>query len=163
MIKQANIGFDVRGDVKIFDFGLARIMPQDGNPYTDEFEMSGAGSPRYMAPEVLNLGPYNLKSDVYTFSIVVWEILSNETPYMFVRKRTQLINYIVNENGRPKIDSTWPMPIQGMLETSFDSDLGRRPVSQSNFGLTHVLSLISSYFTHNVLFLSLRQENGTLV
>ena len=45
-LKPQNIGFDVRGDVKIFDFGLARIMPEDGNPYTDTFEMSGAGSPR---------------------------------------------------------------------------------------------------------------------
>ena len=49
-LKPQNIGFDVRGDVKIFDFGLARIMPEDGNPYTDTFEMSGAGSPRWAFP-----------------------------------------------------------------------------------------------------------------
>ena len=45
-LKPANIGFDVRGDVKIFDFGLSRMMPSDGNPHLDTFEMSGAGSPR---------------------------------------------------------------------------------------------------------------------
>eukprot|EP00985_Skeletonema_marinoi_P018295 scaffold10203_cov154-Skeletonema_marinoi.AAC.3 len=55
-LKPANIGFDVRGDVKIFDFGLARVMPDDGCPYTDTFVMSGAGSPRYMSPECLTLG-----------------------------------------------------------------------------------------------------------
>lgn len=32
--------------VKIFDFGLARIMPEEGDGYTETFEMSGAGSPR---------------------------------------------------------------------------------------------------------------------
>ena len=32
--------------VKIFDFGLARIMPEDGCAHNDTFDMSGAGSPR---------------------------------------------------------------------------------------------------------------------
>ena len=66
-LKPANVGFDVRGDVRIFDFGLARIMPANGDPYTDTFDMSGAGSPRYMAPECLIGQPYNLKVDVYSF------------------------------------------------------------------------------------------------
>lgn len=48
-LKPANVGFDVRGDVKLFDFGLAKMMPADGDCYNDPFEMSGAGSPRYMA------------------------------------------------------------------------------------------------------------------
>ena len=33
----------VRGDVKLFDFGLAAIMPPNGDPYEDHFVMSGAG------------------------------------------------------------------------------------------------------------------------
>jgi hypothetical protein len=45
-LKPANVGFDVRGDVKLFDFGLAKMMPSDGDVYNDGFIMSGAGSPR---------------------------------------------------------------------------------------------------------------------
>ena len=33
----------VRGDVKIFDFGLATVMPPNGDPYEEKFVMSGAG------------------------------------------------------------------------------------------------------------------------
>jgi hypothetical protein len=47
-LKPANVGFDVRGDVKLFDFGLAKMMPADADCYNEPFEMSGAGSPRYM-------------------------------------------------------------------------------------------------------------------
>lgn len=36
----------VRGDVKLFDFGLACILPPNGDSQEDTFEMSGAGSPR---------------------------------------------------------------------------------------------------------------------
>ena len=115
--------------VKIFDFGLARIMPENRDPNNDTFKMSGAGSPRYMAPECLDDKPYNLKADVYSFTIILWEILSGSTPYGFVKRRRQLIQQVVNENARPIIDKRWPAGIVGMLESSFEADIGLRPVS----------------------------------
>ena len=98
---------------------------------------------------------YNLKADVYSFAIVLWEILSVRTPYAFARKRHQLINYVgklntfiskhpfgsscaqetvhlyapVEEHGRPEIDLAWPVDVQETLKSSFDNDLGKRPVS----------------------------------
>ena len=94
-LKPANVGFDVRGDVKLFDFGLAKIMPPNGDSYEDSFEMSGAGSPRYMAPEVLESKPvYNLKADVYTFSIVMWEVLALKKPYAFARGMGSLVDHV---------------------------------------------------------------------
>lgn len=50
-LKPDNIGFDVRGDVKIFDFGLSRQIPS-GKSKDGLYKMTGdTGSPRYMAPE----------------------------------------------------------------------------------------------------------------
>ena len=45
---------------------IVLLLSQDGDPYEDEYDMSGAGSPRYMAPEVLVCPPqpYNMKVDV---------------------------------------------------------------------------------------------------
>lgn len=37
--------------------------------------------------------------------------------------------YVVKEHGRPDIDPCWPDDIQSMLESSFDVDIGMRPVS----------------------------------
>lgn len=126
-LKPSNVVFDVRGDVRIFDFGLARIMPANGDPYTDTFDMSGAGSPRYMAPECLVGQPYNLKVDIYSFSIILWEILSNQTAYSHIRRRRQLITEVVDEHVRPIIDEKWPERIVGMLESSFDRCITTRP------------------------------------
>ena len=86
----------VRGDVKLFDFGLATILPPNGDPYDDRFRMSGAGSPRYMAPEVLVDPPedYNMKADVYTFGIVLWEMFALEVPYNNVRSRDTLVSFV---------------------------------------------------------------------
>jgi len=48
-LKPDNIGFDVRGDVKIFDFGLAREFPKTKKMAHDTYDMSGkTGSLRYM-------------------------------------------------------------------------------------------------------------------
>ncbi|KAL7531009.1 hypothetical protein ACHAXR_003801 [Thalassiosira sp. AJA248-18] len=85
-----------------------------------------------MAPECLSGSPYNLKSDVYSFAMVLWEMLSGKTPHAFVRRRHQLIHYVVEENGRPVIDESWPSSIQGMMESSFDSEIEKRPVSALN-------------------------------
>ncbi len=85
----------MRGDVKIFDFGLACLMPSGGDPNREKYEMSGAGSPRYMAPEVLVDEPlYNLKADVYTFGIVLWQILSLMLPFNDITSRAALIDSV---------------------------------------------------------------------
>lgn len=126
-LKPANIGFDVRGDVKIFDFGLARVLPEQGNSYNDKFKMSGAGSPRYMAPELLNFQEYNLKADVYSFAIILWQILAGEVPFAFVRSRKQLFDHVVNEQGRPQIDERWPTGVKSILAKSFDECMDFRP------------------------------------
>eukprot|EP00581_Thalassiosira_minuscula_P009912 CAMPEP_0183709326 /NCGR_PEP_ID=MMETSP0737-20130205/5388_1 /TAXON_ID=385413 /ORGANISM="Thalassiosira miniscula, Strain CCMP1093" /LENGTH=460 /DNA_ID=CAMNT_0025937399 /DNA_START=260 /DNA_END=1642 /DNA_ORIENTATION=+ len=126
-VKPANVGFDVRGDVKIFDFGLARVVPQGGKPYVDMYEMSGAGSPRYTAPECISGDEYNMKADVYTFGLVLWEMLTGEPPYLHVKSREQLFCHVVYDGGRPKIDKSWPSSIKNMLESSFDANVQKRP------------------------------------
>jgi serine/threonine protein kinase len=86
-----------------------------------------------MAPECLRGEAYNMKADVYTFAILLWEILTGRTPYSFVKGKSHLIHTIDTEKVRPTIDESWPSSIQGMLESSFDSDMGKRPVSSHAF------------------------------
>ena len=52
-IKPDNVGFDRFGEVKLFDFGLARFMPKIDDSYKELYEMSGACTPRYCAPDSL--------------------------------------------------------------------------------------------------------------
>jgi serine/threonine protein kinase len=132
-LKPENVGFDVRGDLKLFDFGLATIISPEGDPYEDTYEMSGAGSPRYMSPEVLKEVPdhYNLKADVYTFSLVVWQILSLKKPYAFVQSRQELVDHVVNQGGRPEIPPSWPEAIKERLSAAFDVEMANRPTMSS--------------------------------
>mmetsp|Transcript_9671 Transcript_9671/g.14628 ORF Transcript_9671/g.14628 Transcript_9671/m.14628 type:complete len:250 (+) Transcript_9671:1-750(+) len=136
-LKPQNIGFDVRGDVKIFDFGLATVMPIFGDPYENTYRMSGAGSARYMAPEVLVDPPdeYNLKAEVFTFGIVLWEMFSMKLPYSHIRKRDALVEFVVDQDGRPPINEQWPEPIKEALRLSFDADMEQRPSIQMFYNM----------------------------
>ena len=54
-----NIGFDIRGDIKIFDFGLAKELKPIECEGKDEYHSSGmAGTRRYMAPEMAQARGY---------------------------------------------------------------------------------------------------------
>ena len=53
-MKPENIGFDVRGDAKLFDFGLSKELHDRDKTKDGLYLMSGlTGSRRYMAPEVV--------------------------------------------------------------------------------------------------------------
>lgn len=81
-VKPENIGFDIRDDIKLFDFGLATEMKDDRKADDDTYRLTGTtGSPRYMSNEVGNEIPYNEKTDVYSFAILFWEMLSTKLPY----------------------------------------------------------------------------------
>lgn len=77
-LKPNNIGFSSSGRIQLFDFGLARELPGDGN---EVYEMSGVGTRRYMAPEVIRDRRYNCKVDVYSWSMVVWQLFTHCKPY----------------------------------------------------------------------------------
>jgi serine/threonine protein kinase len=52
------------------------------NSYCDEvFEMSGVGTRRYMAVEIINTRRYNCKADVYSFAMVLYEMLTLQKPF----------------------------------------------------------------------------------
>jgi serine/threonine protein kinase len=85
-LKPQNIGITINGRLQLFDFGLCRERPatkkDDDHSDSDEmFVMSGVGTRRYMAPEVVNRSQYNCKADVYSWSMVVWQMFSLSKPY----------------------------------------------------------------------------------
>jgi len=127
-LKPDNVGFDVRGDVKIFDFGLSRQLPPKHEKLKDgTYKMTGdTGSPRYMAPEVALENSYNETSDVYSFGILLHQMCSLEIPFegytmkMFEKK-------VVIGGTRPKMDPKWPLRIQELMLRCWHVDIKQRP------------------------------------
>lgn len=87
-----------KGQCKITDFGLARKTGQDGEVMTGM-----AGTFHWMAPEILENQPYTLKADVYSFGIVLWEILTREPPFADYPPHKIMYN-VINYKERPPLD-----------------------------------------------------------
>ena len=74
-IKPANIMFTKSGDVKIADFGIARMM-------TDEtVETDFAGSPNYMSSEQIQEHATDHRSDIFSLGSVVYEMLTGQQAF----------------------------------------------------------------------------------
>lgn len=133
-LKPDNIGFDIRGDVKLFDFGLAKELdPSLKSAGCDElYELSGnTGSLRYMAPEVARSEPYNLSADVYGFGLLLWQICSLDLPYDGMNRQDHA-ELVVYGNERPVIDSSkWSTPIRILMKRSWEQDPLVRPTMES--------------------------------
>lgn len=127
-IKPENIGFDLRGDVKVFDFGLCktlspRLKVRSGYGY----RLTGrAGSLPYMAPEVAKMEPYDTKCDCFSFAILLWEMLmlkpafKGMTPSDFMEK-------VVLQSERLTVDKHLPPLTRLMIPEAWDKDPTARP------------------------------------
>ncbi|CAN1856555.1 Cysteine-rich receptor-like protein kinase 43 [Linum perenne] len=73
-IKASNILLDEGMNAKISDFGLARLFPED-DTHVNTFRISGTHS-GYMAPEYAMHGYLSVKTDVFSYGILVLEIAS---------------------------------------------------------------------------------------
>ena len=107
--------------VKVGDFGLSKLTSAD-NTQT----VSLKGSPAYMAPESVQT-QYSSKSDIYSFAIIVWELLTRKVPYgdIDVAPLTLLMQ-VCNQDLRPIIPEDCPKSVQETIVQNLDKDPGQR-------------------------------------
>ncbi|MGB7294128.1 MAG: protein kinase [Candidatus Aminicenantales bacterium] len=77
-LKPANIMIDREGNVHIMDFGIAR--PLSGSELTEAGTM--IGTPDYMSPEQAAGRPTDRRSDIYSFGIILYEMVTGRVPFV---------------------------------------------------------------------------------
>jgi len=129
-IKQENVGFDIRGDVKVFDFGLCKgLSPalKNAKDICGGYNLTPrTGSVPYMAPEVAECKPYETKADVFSFSILLWELLSLKIAYQGYSRR-EFLDRVVRGRERLAVNRNWPPLTRLMIKEAWDNDPRKRP------------------------------------
>ena len=75
-LKPQNILLDENLNVKISDFGFAKIFKENN------LTQSLCGSPLYMAPEIMKYKKYTIKADLWSLGIILFELLVGNPPYI---------------------------------------------------------------------------------
>lgn len=118
-LKSANLLLDDFLHVKIADFGLSRQMN------TTVME-TYCGTPATMAPEIVMQQPYSEKADVFSFAIIMWEILTRQEPYEG-RAGLGLAMAVANEGIRPPVPAYCPAEWAGLMTQAWAQNADERP------------------------------------
>jgi serine/threonine protein kinase/tetratricopeptide (TPR) repeat protein len=76
-LKPGNIMIDREGCVRIMDFGMARSHPSDGEAGREIVN----ADPQYMSPELAEGAEVDLRTDIYSLGIILYEILAGSVPF----------------------------------------------------------------------------------
>ncbi|CAL8361993.1 unnamed protein product [Merluccius merluccius] len=105
--------------LKITDFGLAREWHQTT-------KMSAAGTYAWMAPEVIKLSLFSKSSDVWSFGVLLWELLTGEVPYREIDALAVAYGVAMNKLTLP-VPSTCPEPFAQLLGECWSPNPHSRP------------------------------------
>lgn len=117
--KPDNIGFNAQGEIKLFDLGLAKELLEDRKVKENEYIISIAGTGRYMSPEVLSGKLYGLPADTFSFSLLLWQMLHQETPFMNFNARQHRRGLLMWKT-RPKISKKIPSAVKNILKKGWE-------------------------------------------
>ncbi|XP_039153204.1 uncharacterized protein LOC27207642 isoform X3 [Drosophila simulans] len=105
--------------LKITDFGLAREM------YNTQ-RMSAAGTYAWMPPEVISVSTYSKFSDVWSYGVLLWELITGETPYKGFDPLSVAYGVAVNTLTLP-IPKTCPETWGALMKSCWQTDPHKRP------------------------------------
>ncbi|RGB42609.1 kinase-like domain-containing protein [Rhizophagus diaphanus] len=109
--------------VCISDLGLCRPV----NPYLKKHDIYGVMS--FMAPEILRGKPYTEASDVYSFSMIMWEFTSGVPPFNN-RAHDIHLSLSICKGERPEIIENTPQCYVDLMEKCWDENPLKRPSSK---------------------------------
>ncbi|MFI5092343.1 MAG: protein kinase [Candidatus Acidiferrum sp.] len=125
-LKPGNIMVTPKGQVKVLDFGLARLLDaESGAEVTATLtQTDGAGTLPYMAPEQLRGDPVDSRSDIFSAGVVLYEMSAGQRPFQG-KQAPRLIQQILNEAPRPLRE--WNPRSSPQLERIILKALDKRP------------------------------------
>lgn len=137
-LKAANLLMDENEVVKVADFGVARVKSQSGVMTAE------TGTYRWMAPEVIEHNPYDHKADVFSFGILLWELLTGKLPYEYLTPLQAAVG-VVQKGLRPTIPKNTHPKLAELLERCWQQDSTLRPdFSEIILILQQIADLVSA-------------------
>ncbi|RYY36458.1 protein kinase [archaeon] len=106
--------------LQVADFGLSRILNDEVSN-----KLTACGTPAWTAPEIVKMERYTEKVDVYSFGIILWELITKQEPYGG-QKGVQIAYAAAEQGLRPEIPSFCPPDYAQLMQEVRARAAGRR-------------------------------------
>lgn len=123
-VKPSNVFVDAAGVARLGDFGLSRAMPDNSAALTGE-----TGTYLYMSPEMIRHEVYDGKTDVWSFGVLLSELLTGQVPYQHTfMTPVQIAMGVADEKLQPALPSSDLLPdLVAIATLCCDFDPAMRP------------------------------------
>lgn len=115
--------------LKVIDFGIARIVRESRDDVTLP---TIAGTPQYMAPEVIMGKPPTMKSDLYSAAVVLYRMATGKHPFSGASSMEILMQHLQEPVPFPA-DRPVPGPLAQIIETATAKEPGDRFADATEF------------------------------
>ncbi len=129
-LKSANIMVTPRGRVKVLDFGLAKMVRRDEATAATQIDTDPGlvlGTVHYMSPEQALGHPVDVRTDIFSVGVVLYELLTSRLPFSG-RSTTELLDRIVH--GHPesisRLNYGAPPELERIIRKTLEKEPARR-------------------------------------
>ena len=126
-IKPSNIQIGLRDELKLLDFGIAKMITA-----THNLTRHNLGSPSYCSPERLNSSQVDVHSDLWALGVTLFETLSGSPPYQAQDTR-RLENLIQSRRPPRALPDDIPAPLRAIIAKALAGDINHRYHSAIEF------------------------------
>ena len=144
-LKSSNVLITEAWGVKIADFGLSFLFPEDEPFDTAKVPLGCVGTHHWIAPEVLRGEEFSQAADVYSFGVILWEMIHRKIPYMDLTA-SQVIGIVGYGGKKLQVSASCPGQVRYIIQRCLTRDrIENRPTfSQlaSELGRLHRLAVL---------------------
>jgi serine/threonine protein kinase len=138
-VKPANVIVTSSSQVKILDFGLAKLTERiapEAETVTDQAALTEAGTVMgtvdYMSPEQASAQPLDYRTDIFSLGVVVYEMVAGRRPFR-AKSPVETMSAIINEPPPPLNDQ--PSELEEIFEKALAKDPNNRYQHVGDFAL----------------------------